>query len=111
MRPRLVMIGRPTFPPPRRHANLGMQPSLGAIRWPSSLRHLLRTNFSYLPRQDQRQRLALTAGIIAASGRPWSLKEAMSLLEHVQFVMFPNPKNANYKAWQASADHFDRVYR
>jgi hypothetical protein len=54
---------------------------------------------------------SLAGGIIAASGRPWSLKEAMALLEHVQFAMFPNPKNANYKAWQATADSFNRVYK
>ncbi len=47
---------------------------------------------------------ALAGGIIAASGRPWAVSEAMSLLTDINFAMHPMPGDGHYEAWKANRD-------
>jgi hypothetical protein len=47
---------------------------------------------------------SLAGGIIAASGRPWSLAEAMSLLVDVGFAMHPAPGDGHYESWKTRKD-------
>jgi hypothetical protein len=47
---------------------------------------------------------ALAGGIIAASGRPWAVSEAMGLLTDINFAMHPMPGDGHYEAWKASRD-------
>jgi hypothetical protein len=47
---------------------------------------------------------SLAGGIIAASGRPWSVGQAMGLLTDVSFVMHPVPGDGHYEAWKAKKD-------
>jgi hypothetical protein len=47
---------------------------------------------------------ALAGGIIAASGRPWAVSEAMILLTDVNFAMHPIPGDGHYEAWKTSRD-------
>jgi hypothetical protein len=47
---------------------------------------------------------SLAGGIIAASGRPWSLSPAMGLLTDVNFAMHPVPGDGHYEAWKAKKD-------
>jgi hypothetical protein len=54
---------------------------------------------------------SLAGGMIAASGRPWSLKEAMELMNHVHFTIFPSPAHGSYQSWQKDADRLVRVYK
>lgn len=54
---------------------------------------------------------ALAGGMIAASGRPHSLKEAMDLFANVQCAMFPNPTTDRYQAWAKDPQRLTRVYK
>lgn len=47
---------------------------------------------------------ALAGGIIAASGRPWAISEAMSLLTDISFAMHPVPGDGHYEAWKAGRE-------
>jgi hypothetical protein len=47
---------------------------------------------------------SLASGIIAASGRPWSVGQAMGLLTDVSFAMHPVPGEGHYEAWKAKKD-------
>ena len=47
---------------------------------------------------------SLAGGIIAASGRAWSLGQAMGLLTDVSFAMHPQPGDGHYEAWKTSRD-------
>ena len=47
---------------------------------------------------------ALAGGIIAASGRPWAVSEAMSLLTDTNFAMHPMPGDGHFEAWKANRD-------
>jgi hypothetical protein len=47
---------------------------------------------------------ALAGGIIAASGRPWAVNEAMSLLTDVSFAMHPAPGDSYYESWKPTRD-------
>jgi hypothetical protein len=47
---------------------------------------------------------SLAGGIIAASGRAWSLAEALSLLTDVGFAMHPVPGDGHYEAWKTRKD-------
>lgn len=53
---------------------------------------------------------SLAGGMIAATNRAWSLKEAMELYAHVRFAIFPSPGHGNFEAWRADANRFDRKY-
>ena len=54
---------------------------------------------------------SLAGGIIAASGRPYSVGEAMELLQTVSFTMNPAPNYGNYQAWAAEKDaHLAKVW-
>jgi hypothetical protein len=45
---------------------------------------------------------ALAGGIIAASGRPHSIAEAIELYQNVHFALFPEPNRASYREWLAT---------
>ena len=47
---------------------------------------------------------SLAGGIIAATGRPWSVTQAMGLLTDVSFAMHPMPGDGHYEAWKAKKD-------
>jgi hypothetical protein len=47
---------------------------------------------------------ALAGGIIAATCRPWSVAEALSLFTDVNFAMHPAPGEGHYEAWKATRD-------
>ena len=47
---------------------------------------------------------AIAGGIIAASGRPWAISEAMSLLTDINFVMYPASGEGHYEAWKTSKE-------
>jgi hypothetical protein len=42
---------------------------------------------------------SLAGGIIAASGRPHSLKEAMEVWHGCYCALFPHPGNGRYEMW------------
>jgi len=52
---------------------------------------------------------ALASGIIAASGRPHSIEEAMDVYQNVYFTMFPAPGYGHYQAYQANKDQIVRT--
>jgi hypothetical protein len=41
----------------------------------------------------------LAAGIIAASGRPWSIEQALDLRRDIYFAMHPRPNSDVYQEW------------
>jgi hypothetical protein len=47
---------------------------------------------------------ALAGGIIAATCRPWSVAEALSLYHDVNFAMHPAPGEGHYEAWKTTRD-------
>ncbi|HEY7977574.1 MAG TPA: hypothetical protein VID67_05215 [Rhizomicrobium sp.] len=47
---------------------------------------------------------SLAGGIIAASGRPWSIEEALILARDVDFAIYPDPGHSAYEAWKKRAD-------
>jgi len=47
---------------------------------------------------------ALAGGIIAASGRPWTISEAMNLLTDINFAMHPAPGDSHYESWKPTRD-------
>lgn len=42
---------------------------------------------------------SLAGGIIAASGRPHSIADALALHQAVYFALYPEPNNGRYQAW------------
>ena len=42
---------------------------------------------------------SLAAGIIAASGRPWSIQQALDLKTDIYFAMYPSPNSGAFTAW------------
>jgi len=52
----------------------------------------------------------IAAGIIAASGRAYSVAEAMKVLETVTFAMYPAPGHGLYESWVKQKDeHLNKV--
>jgi hypothetical protein len=47
---------------------------------------------------------SLAGGIIAASGRPWSIEEALILARDVDFAIYPDPGHAEYEEWKKRAE-------
>lgn len=47
---------------------------------------------------------SLAGGIIAASGRPHSLQEAIEVQNKVYWAMFPDPSHGRYQATKAATD-------
>jgi hypothetical protein len=41
----------------------------------------------------------LAAGIIAASGRPWSIEQALTLRRDICFAMHARPNSGVYQEW------------
>ena len=50
---------------------------------------------------------SLAGGIIAASGRAWSIEQALFLARDVQFAVYPHPGDEAYEAWKK--DSLDRL--
>jgi len=54
------------------------------------------------PRHFSRSRqsiVTLAAAIITASGRPWSIEQALALSNDIHFAMYPAPNNGAYQEW------------
>jgi len=47
---------------------------------------------------------SLAGGIMAASGRPWSIEQALVLARDVEFAIYPNPGDAGYEDWKKLSD-------
>jgi hypothetical protein len=45
----------------------------------------------------------LTASIVAASGRPWSIQQMMDVYRDVSFALFPDPRSGAYQNWQQNS--------
>lgn len=43
---------------------------------------------------------SLAGGIIAASGKPHSVEEALSVFNDVYWTMYPQPNNGRFVTWQ-----------
>jgi hypothetical protein len=59
---------------------------------------------------QQNAAATLAAAIIAASGRPHSVQEALDLLQDVSFSLFPKPQHAIYQKWK-EADKLSEVHK
>jgi len=54
---------------------------------------------------------SLAAGMIAASGRPHSVQEALELVHSIKFALYPTPNNDAYKQWaKEKALHLVKVH-
>jgi hypothetical protein len=53
---------------------------------------------------------SLAGGMIAASGRPWSLKEALELLHHCDYAIFRH-SDGHAMAWAADPNRLERIYK
>ena len=53
---------------------------------------------------------SLAGGIIAASGRPHTLKEALEVLSDVHNALFPVPGNGHYERWKSDEGRLDKRY-
>jgi hypothetical protein len=47
---------------------------------------------------------SLAGGIMAASGRPWSIEQALVLARDVEFAVYPNAGDAGYEEWKKLID-------
>lgn len=47
---------------------------------------------------------SLAGSIIAASGRPHSIKEALEVVNNVHHAMYPNAGSGRYQAWAEKKD-------
>jgi hypothetical protein len=54
---------------------------------------------------------SLAGGMIAATGRPHSLEEALAVYNAAYFAMFPSEGNGRYEAWKAEEDRLTKVYK
>lgn len=46
----------------------------------------------------------LASGIIAASGKPHSIQQAMDIVRDIQFALYPAHGSGAYMAWEANRD-------
>jgi len=54
---------------------------------------------------------ALAGGIMAAAGRPYSIREAMDLMFSCQHALFPKHGNGSYQQWAATKDEaLDKIH-
>jgi hypothetical protein len=53
------------------------------------------TDVPELAASRQAAAAALAGGMIAASRRPWSLREAVDIFHHVHFAMYPSSGHGN----------------
>ena len=53
---------------------------------------------------------ALAGGMIAATGRPHSLEEALAVHTAAYHALFPNEGSARYERWKAEEDRLTKVY-
>lgn len=49
------------------------------------------------------EQATLAAALIAASGRPHSVQEAIDLMRDLQFSMHPSPGSGAYQEWQRTS--------
>lgn len=53
----------------------------------------------------------LASAIISASGRPYSINEALEILQDVRFALYPEHNSSAYKEWEKSKDvRLKKVY-
>jgi hypothetical protein len=53
---------------------------------------------------------ALAGGLIAASGRPHTLEEALTVLSEVHHGMFPAPGSGRFDKWASDDGRFSKIY-
>lgn len=46
----------------------------------------------------------LAAALITASGRPYSIAEAIALKNDVYYALYPNPGSGAYQAWEKTKE-------
>jgi len=46
----------------------------------------------------------LASAIIAASGRPHSIQQALDIARDIQFAMYPAPQYGHYQEWEKTKD-------
>lgn len=59
---------------------------------------------------EQTAAASLAGGIIAASGRAYSLEQAMEILRDVHFALFPEPGHGSYDVWAKDPNRFKKTY-
>jgi len=60
----------------------------------------------------QRNAVATIAGaMITVSGRPWSIKEVMELMNSLHFALHPSPGAGRYDAWAKDPQNLEKVYK
>ncbi|MGN6148999.1 MAG: hypothetical protein ACTHPD_10705 [Rhizomicrobium sp.] len=47
---------------------------------------------------------SLAGGIMAASGRPWSIEQALVLARDVEYAVYPDPGSTQYEEWKKLID-------
>jgi hypothetical protein len=46
----------------------------------------------------------LASAIITASGRPYSIEQALEIVQDIQFALYPERKSDIYKEWEKTKD-------
>lgn len=54
---------------------------------------------------------ALAGGIIAASGRPHSVREALELQRSVFYALFPHGGHGRYEQWAKDPDNLNKTHK
>lgn len=48
----------------------------------------------------QQTAATLASAIIIASGRPYSIEQALEIVDDIRFAMYPTPQSSAYKEWE-----------
>jgi hypothetical protein len=63
------------------------------------------TALAQLTEATKQQAIAtMASAIIGASGRPWSIAQAMELANDLQMAMYPAPNYGHYQEWVKTKD-------
>ena len=72
---------------------------------------LIKTMTQVVRASNRAAQASLAGAIIAASGRPHSINQALEVLRSVSFAMNPAPGNTSYEAWARDKEkHLSKVY-
>jgi hypothetical protein len=65
----------------------------------------LLTDFAQFIETTKAQTAAtLAAAVISASGRPWSIEQALDIKRDIQAALYPAPNHGWYKEWEKTKD-------
>jgi hypothetical protein len=53
----------------------------------------------------------LASAIITASGRPYSIEQALEIAQDIRFALYPEPQAGSYKEWEKTKDERLRKIR